>query len=306
MIDLFADFLNQLFEPANEFVAGMFNFVVKWCLENPFTGGAIGSIFGWLNMVTLYIQAIALGIVVVMRVVIGLKDGIFANGGDPTTGETTGQWLFKSLSSVALICAMPMLFKWVAGFSLSIGTDLNSLGQVSNFDTFIQDNIITSITSVISKPVGLLYAVIVTIVILYYVVVIVFQMLKRQIQIILLSIIAPLVAISSGTKNTSDITSLFKEAVSIGLVTGIQWLLLGTAIGSGALLANALKVGQTNIVAGLLFPLVFIALLGAIKKVPEWVEQYIPTVNINGNSGRILAAGSAYGARSVVPKIMGK
>jgi hypothetical protein len=304
MTEFLADQLELLFEPAGELLTQLFNILVQWCFMNPFEGSVLHTtFFQILNLVTLYIQAVALVIVVALRIALGIKDGVFANGGDPETGESTGSWLFKSLASIALVCMMPTLFRYVAGFSLSLGQDIASFGAGTNFEGFISDVIVANFASALLPfgvgAVPVLYGLILGIITMYYIVVIVFQALKRQIQLVILSLIAPLVAVASGTKDSSTVANLMKESVAIGLVSGIQLLLLGIIISTSRIdfVASALtSPGGEAFIA----PLILVAMLGALKNAPRWIERYTETVSMSGNSGRVMAAGGAYAARSIL------
>ena len=304
MLDVLSDLINELFAPLNESFQSAFEVIVAFCLQNPLEGGFFGGAFAWANTVTLYLQALALGIFIIMKVVVGIKDGIFSEGGDPTTGESAGQWLFRSLKGLIIICAMPSLMRWTAGFSMAVAADIASNGADTVFSTFIQNTMVNTALALGGGPVAVLWSLLVAIIMLYYICVIFFQLIKRQLQLIALSLIAPLVAITSGTRDTSDLGTLMKEAVSLGIVSGLQLLMVLTAMAFGPASFISLDIEQTlslsNIVLLKIAPFIQIAIFSGIKKFPDWIERFTSVVSVSGNSGRVAAGGAAYAARSLL------
>lgn len=310
MLNVFADFIDNLFQPINEAIANIFNLIVAFCLQNPFTGGFFGGAFNWVDGTTLYIQAIALGIFIIMKVVVGIKDGIFLDGGDTTTGETASQWFFRSLKGLVIICAMPSLMRWVAGFTMTLSADIASSGTTSIFSTFIQGYLVNTALAFshgTAFAAAKLWSVVVCIILIYYIVVIFFQLIKRQIQLIALSLIAPFVAMTAGTRDSSDLGTLLKEVVSIGIISGLQILFLFTAMTFSPTNFISLDLQTTfsvdNLMLFTIAPFIQIAVFAAIKKFPDWVERYTNVVSVNGNSGRVVAGGAMYAARSLLVRV---
>lgn len=282
--------------------------VLDFLFGNPLDGTSFFTING-IAAITFYLQAIALGIVVIMRVVTGVKDGIFANGGDLSSGETAGQWLFRSLIGIVVVCAMPTIFRAIAGFSMLLGSEIanvgTSLAQASIAETFFVDLVeLTGLGAGIASTLtssGILFGGLQIIIIAYYVITILMHIIIRQVHLVVLSLTAPLIAINSGTRNASDVIALLKEAISIGIVSGIQVLLLFAAM--GVTLQTMTPGGSIDFAStfGIFALLIPIALFAAIKRVPTILEKYLPVISIQGSgSMRGAAMTTMYAARSLM------
>jgi hypothetical protein len=298
MEGILADLFQSFFDALDQAAAAVFQALVGLCISNPLTPNGYMS-FPWIPNVTFYLQGIALAVVVVIRVATAAKDGILKNGGDPATGLTFGQWLFQSLWSVSLVCAMPAIMHTFAAFSFSLAGDILSATTPSNvFTGFSAAMVDVAKTALAGAGAGVILAVIAGIVVIYYITTVLLQCLKRQVQMVLLSVIAPLVAISGGTGNSADIGTLLKETVGLGVISGLQLLFLVSTV------AIAPQI-QAFTGPGVIYPLVVIAMFGAIKKLPGWVEQYIPNSSTGpANAGRNIAGGAVMLLRSFATKMV--
>lgn len=254
----------------------------------------------------LLFQVIALFAVVAIRIAIGVKDNILLSGG--SREGSLGEYLFKSLASVMIVALMPMLcrmifqfgnlvFKDVVGTTDSVTQDLHeyfrpsgSIGQfgISNdsveWGSMATDGCLQLVVVVIS---GLALTILILAV--------GFQFLRRQIDMVVISLIAPLVSIYSATDSDSNLTrSLLVKTIGLVLTMSIQYILVRVAIGFAESFMDKM-LGSAAPVVGVIqvvgsFPeccgslMLALAALGCALSVPGIVNEYT-TPTGNGSAG---------------------
>lgn len=305
MLEILALLFNDAVSQGAEEIGSPLQWIIDFLFGNPLDGTSFFTIDG-ISVVTFYLQAIALVVVVIMRVIVGVKDGIFANGGDISTGDTVGAWLFRSIAGIAVICAMPTIFRAFASFSMLLGSEIAAAGSDLVFDEILGLFFPSLVDSLLRglglSAFGTLGSAILIIALAYYVITILFTIIKRQVNLVVLSLAAPLIAINAGTKNASDVLSLLKEAVSIGLISGLQVLLLFASMGITIQLITPTSAFYLVGSLGLFALLIPLAIFSGIKKLPDLLEKYLPVTTLSGGGGGIrgTAMAGAYAARSLI------
>ena len=289
---LLGGFLSDLFDSVGSFFGTVFGMCVAFCVQNPLDPASWAS-FSWVTAATLYVQALALAIVVALRIVSGVVSGIFANGGDPDTGESPAQWLFHSLWTVGLVCALPSLVKWIAGLAAAIAQNLNDIAEAADFTSYPGklDGAFGDAAGALmgADPAANIVKFVLLFVCLYYMGSILVACMGRQIQLVVMSVIAPFTCITAAgdDMNMADVSSICRDMLWVGVNNGLQLALLSGAVGL------SMNSGFIHVM-GPLYPLAAVAMFKAVKDVPGWIEKWTPNQVQAGRMGG-KAAGFAAG-----------
>lgn len=277
-------FIDAIFTDENNAIIGSAVSSVLAFITQPIT-------FGWGRAFTLYLQGAALIVALAAIVVNGIKTGILINGG--AEDESAGHYIFRSIWPIAVIAGCPTILGWVTTIAHLIISDLTvaatgiDYGNVLKVLVLMQTNDITKIISVI----GL-------IVVIYYTVTVMFQCVKRQLQLTVLSVIGSAVAVMTVSENNAgDFMTLMKEMVGTAIITALQLATLMSAI---ALPATSVW----SVIPGMAQPFVIVAIFAAIKQIPKWVERYTlaPQVSGQGGAGRSVMMAAGFAGRSAITK----
>ena len=242
--------------------------------------------FDWTQSLMTAMQGVAIGIVVIIVIVRGIVTGILLEGG--SEDESIGHYIFTSFVPVALIAACPvivaaitqatsgMLSSFINASDVGDALATSWIDQVSAlFDSYrVDDNSATSGIFATWKMLdgGLVIGFILVIISLYYLVCISMQCLKRWIQLEVLSVIMPLVAIMTALEDSGDYIALLKSMFMTGVITILQ---LAGLVSIGGLM----KLGADSL--GMIF--LMVAGLGAIKQIPAWIEKYTNIASVAGH-----------------------
>ena len=186
----------------------------------------------------LLFQVVALFSVVAIRLAIGVKDNILLGGG--SREGSLGEYMFKSLASIALVALMPMMVRTVFYFGHLVGTE--SITTELN-DYFGQQGVLASMvvsenneelwrTLELNGVQAVIVMVLTALALAVLVVAVGYQFLRRQVEMVVISLIAPLVSIYSATENDSYmVKSLLTRSLGLALTMTIQYVLVRVAIG---------------------------------------------------------------------------
>lgn len=229
--------------------------------------------FDWASSLMTTFQGVAIGIVVLIVILRGILTGILLEGG--SEDESVGHYLFTSIVPVAIIAAAPTLTSIVSDMVAGLISTITGHVGSGIVDSFLQgyEPLITA-----SEGVGGLMALILLIVNIYYIIVICMQCLRRWVQLTVLSVIMPLVAVMTAMDDSSDLITLIKSMFFNGVITVLQ---LAALCSVGALSSWA----GANGLQGVSAVFVMVAAFGAIKHIPDWIEKYTYAASAAGRSG---------------------
>lgn len=258
--------------------------------------------FAWGQALTVYFQGISLAIAIVVIFVNGIVRGYLRNGG--TQDMSSGAYIFRSLWPIALIAACPALMSALTGIISNIISD--ATGGLATAETFrgLVSVFTTLIVSSAITPVGSLVIAICSLIITYYTITVLFQCVKRQLQLAVYSVIAPLIAaLTVADSSAGDFITLLKEMVGVAVITIVQLAALMAAIAAPQTISSMLAEDPAAI---FIVPFVSCALFAAVKQIPSWIERYTlaPTVGNGGSVGRSVGMGAAFAGRAAITKLV--
>ena len=260
-----------------------------------------------VNQIILWSQICALALVIFFRVGKGIVENVFQKAANNNDASLV-QWTFKTVISISCVALMPLLCNFIISFG---NTAFNNLAQTSN--SFISSSGINlsfafpdddwwsslyqmPIESLAMYAVGglLLFAEIV------FILSIVYEIVKRQIICLIVSIAATWVSIKSATDNTDDVIDVLVSLFAITLIQVVQYGFFVIAIynlqttGSGG---NFIGVDLTD--PQTLYSVIFVlALLGAAKGVPTILERYAFATGRGGVGNMVVGAAIRKGVPS--------
>ena len=218
-----------------------------------------------------YFTVISVVVVVLLRIMIGIKDGLLANGSN--TEVSTGEYIFKScLSLAAVVTAGPLSF-WL----IVLATDYTNDMMYYSFGATIVPAYSQTLVDIGNTTTKLL-APLVILVSAVLVFIVAFQVGKRWVMMLLGSAVAPVIAIHTAMTDTSNYTGLLKEVMALGIINGLQILLLHFSM---ALLYTGGT--QTGSYAS---PIIWFFLMGATISIPSFLQRYaLPSGSGGGRTG---------------------
>lgn len=284
------DLLNPFFEGVKENVVDV---VTPWIdvffalVTTPFE-------FDWVSTFLTFFQSVAIAIIFIIVMARGIASGIF--GEAVGQGERPELYLARSFVPIFLVAATPAIVGVVTTMTTGIAQAVASTGNVGFATALVNQlagqNAAGDVTLMSINPFVSAVALVVT---LYYVTVICAQCLSRWVQLTVYSIITPLTCIFTAAEDSSDYVTILKSMAYTGVVTVIQLLLLQSAaympVAGASIVANASLAlpipASTMCTMGSV--MLTIAVLGATKQVPGWIEKFTaaPSVAGRGNVGRM-------------------
>ena len=256
--------------------------------------------FAWGQAISVYFQGIALVIAIVVIVVNGVARGYLRCGG--TQDMSSGAYIFRSLWPVALIAACPSLMGALTDVISTVIAD--ATGGLATTETFRDMVTVFVELSSGATVIGPILVAICALVITYYIVTVLFQCVKRQLQLAVYSVIAPLIAATTVADSSSgDFVTLLKEMFGIAVITVMQLSALMAAISAPATIKQMLAEDASCV---FIVPLVSVALFAAVKQIPTWIERYTlaPAVGGGGSVGRSVGTAVMFGGRSAITSLL--
>lgn len=254
-----------------------------------------------LGKVIFWGQAVSVAIAVAIRVYIGVKEGLLANGGPKP--PSFGEYMFKSVFSVVMVGMMPVFCQLIMWFGQTMMSDimgvmpwktLNGLSSMQNAwgldkynDTYGAMNSVDlpNVAAATVSNVVIMVALILVLLTLW-------ALLKRQVEMLVVSVIAPWVGIKIATSNDDNqysefLTSLFGMCVT----QWVQYLFL--MIGVNALaqwigpLSNMYKADITSSFGTAVIVLI---MLSVAVGVPSLLDRWTYTGGSSGMRGFVLGS----------------
>ena len=253
-----------------DFLIGVVN-VVLTAITTPLTVPFIWDLI-------VYFTIISVVVVILLRVCIGIKDGLFANGSN--TEISAGEFFFKTVLSLVLVVTAGPLTFWFIDLTSRFSQDMMSYSFGATTGTQVQLDLASDMkgffqaTGIWAGPFELIAAILVVIVI--------FQVGKRWVTLFLATAVAPLVAIHTAVSDSSNYSGLLKEIVGLGVINGIQILLLNFSI--ACLHSGGMMTGSS------FSPLFWFFLMGATASIPAFMQRYaLPSGSGGGRTGVYVA-----------------
>ena len=186
----------------------------------------VNQVIGWLTGLAV------LGVIAV-RVATGIRLGILREGGD--TPFSFGEYVFKSLWALLLVAIMPTLCRLVISFGkVMFDYVYSSTGGVEQALKWYDMSGFQQSTGANFLVFDVLWIVLGMLATLILAVACGYQFVRRQVEMLVTSIIAPIVAVFSATENdTNQVTDLLKALFGLVCQQWLQYVLVMIAIGFG-------------------------------------------------------------------------
>ena len=294
---------------------GPFNFVAMFVIEimdaamKELLIPLAGTMFTWstdyltipyVNTVILGLQGIAVAAVIALRIAKGITSGILLSGGNSEV--SVGEFFMQSILAIVIVAIMPLLCNIVIHFGNLIFTDVLNGGKIEtdlkwmtlgdDFETdSIQGNL--DMIHVTFWLVGGMLLMLVLVVGCGY------QFIRRQVEMLTISLIGPLVAIYSASDNdNSQVWDLLRKLFGLCCLMWLQYLLVRIALNFGhswLIYAGANGSLDPTVLLSKLFTdeggrrfLFTIAFFMAALTIPNLVDQYT-TVSGGSRIGGVVA-----------------
>ena len=237
----------------------------------------------YVNSVIVGLQAIAIVAVVAIRVANGINSGVLLRGGNHES--SLGEYIYQTIAALVVVAMMPLLCNLVMKFGNAIFTDVVSgTGTVADAmswmtlgDEWDTENIGKSDDKVV---IAALWSLVGLVVMVVFTIGCGYQFVRRQVEMLVVSIIGPIVAVYYATEDDkSQVYDLLRKLFALCCIMWLQYLLVIVALNFGfAWISNAVVEGD---ILGSLFSgdgarrfMFSIAFFMAALNVPNIVEQF--------------------------------
>ena len=278
---------------------GPFNFFAIFLIElissclNDFLIPLTSVLFTWstdylsipyVNTVIVGLQAIAIIAVVAIRVANGINSGILLRGGNHES--SLGEYVYQTIAALVVVALMPLLCNLVMKLGNAIFNDVvtgaGTIGETMSWMTLGDNWNVDSIGSLTDEAVtAALWALIGLIIMVILTIACGYQFVRRQVEMLVVSIIGPIVAVYYATEDDkSQVYDLLRKLFALCCIMWLQYLLVQVALNFGfAWITNAVVVNGT--LSETLFSgdgarrfMFCIATFMAALTVPNIVEQF--------------------------------
>lgn len=242
--------------------------------------------FDFVSDAITVMQAIAVGLILIIRIANGITKGIILTGCDEDQDALA--YLWGTAMPLAVVAAAPALAdiatRAVTSFVSSIAGGASALdGFAAGMGTSLSNYASGSYEgSVLVAAIGGI-ALFVTIGGLAI------DILKRWVQLAMCSFIMPLSAVMLATDDSTDIKMVLKTYAGIAVTIVLQILVLNVACATWA----AGDIFDSFVVQ----MFVVIALVSAARALPAWIDKFTYAGNVQSRGGAVMK--TLYGARAI-------
>lgn len=267
--------------------------------------------FDWVATFLTFFQSVAIAVIFVIVMVRGITSGVF--------GEAFGQqvrpelYLARSFVPIFLVAATPAIVGVVTTVTTGIAQAVASTGN-EGFATALVNQLLgqNAAGEVTLMSINPAIAAVSLVIALYYVTCICAQCLSRWVQLTAYSIITPLTCIFTALEDSSDYVTILKSMSFAGIITVIQLLLLQSAAympvaGARIVSAASLPLGMPEATMATMGSVMLtVAVLGATKQVPNWIEKFTASAGVagRGSFGRVTT--SAVRTVTSIARVVGR
>lgn len=260
-----------------------------------------------VSTIVLWGQGISIAAVVALRVGVGIKEMML---GSPDREFSLTEYIYKSVTAIILVALMPTLCAAVISLGDTMLADIKggigAQGVLDNLTTNNYENLLgvtnpVAVIQMLISSILLLVALIMCVIVMY-------QFAKRQIEMGIVSLIAPWVSILAGTTNdSSQYWDLLKNLFGMCVTQWVQYVLciIGLSWLSN-LAASAGDVYSLTLVLQTFVSVFFvIAIFGASIGVSRLIDRYTFSSASSG-TGAMLAGIAARGGASKLAGMVAK
>ena len=269
-----------IIQTVNVWIGGIFQGLANWM-----TGGFTEVMHDaeqilnspYITQGIAYTQGIALTLLVVRVGYEALHSYILAINGDPSADP--GGLIKRSVKAAALVVCCPWLVKWIFQLTITMATEISSVGGVAQA-TDISQAMNAAIGAI--NPVGMNSIGFVTIIMLLCGLVIYLliflQMACRAVEIGLIAVAGPLMVLGFVSPSEGLGSVWWRELIVQCIAQPVQILLLRGAM---------LSLGSFPVTGGFLNILFFIGWMWTTYKGPKIVQQFAMSTGVGGAAGGI-------------------
>ena len=189
----------------------------------------------YVNTIILWLQGLAVIAAVIVRVYVGIRSGIFQDGG--SREYTIEEYFGKSVLAIILVGVMPTLCRLIILFGESVfkyvvantggvqqgmawldfsGVDANAMAEVDDFAS--------------------LWLILLALIIVIFAIACGYQFIRRQVEMLTVCIIAPIVSVYAATEeSTNQVGDLLRSLLGLVLQQFLQYMLVLIALNFGNL-----------------------------------------------------------------------
>ena len=195
----------------------------------------------YVNTVILGLQGISAFAVVAIRVGVGISSGILLSGGNRE--QSLGEYVFKSILALVVVAVMPALCALVIRFGNLIYQDViggtGGIAESLAWFTIPDDVDLGSLSTASELGSSILWALVGMLVVVVLCFAVGFQFVRRQVEMLVISIVGPIVAAYSATENdSSQVLDLLKKLFGLCCMQWMQYLLVQIALAFGIAWVN--------------------------------------------------------------------
>lgn len=280
-----------------ELVLSLMRGVLSPLIDVMFAWGTDFMTIPYVNRVILWLQALSVAAVVIVRIAMGIKEGLLLDGG--AREVSLGEYVFKSIWAILLVALMPTVCRLVINLGLAMYNDLGGSGLVTQSLAWFDIGGDVELTDAIAD-VNLLWIVLGILSIMVLCACCGYQFVRRQVDMLVVCVIAPIVSVFSATENDSNqVADMLKSLFGLVSQQWIQIILVCVAIGFGQAFVAHSTVGSAD---GYLFGfsgeagrafLFCIASFAAGLTIPRLVDRY--TFGAPGSHAGAIVASNVIG-----------
>lgn len=306
-IDFIAAFLTEIIMSAVQTV------LVPLC-QVMFNWGTDFLSIPMVNRVIIALQGFALVAAVAVRISVGVSEGIFLRGGNKE--RSNGEYIFKSIVALALVALMPMICRTIIQLGIAISNGLgfgdggeNSIAVMLEYFTLGDNFNWSEVVGDTSITAGVLWTIIGLLAMLILAIACGYQFIRRQVEMLVVSIIAPLVSIYAATENDSDqVWNMLRQLFGLVCMQWLQYLLVVIAMNFGIawieqVFATSDLLPFTEVPAT--YFMFCLATFGAALTIPDLVNRYT-FGNGGSRTGGLVTSFAVNRAMGGVAKLGGK
>lgn len=248
----------------------------------------------------LYSQACALVVAVIVRIVKGVYEVGLGRGGE--RHESFGEWLFKSILAIAGVALMPVFCNMVVQVCSWLYADIQggiALESITRSFATVTAEDVESVFNLSTAGLAMTFVnTVITLIAAGACVKVAYELLKRQIVMLIVSVTATWVSVKAAMDSADDYLDILVSLFGLGLTQWVQYLFLAVALSMFADMTDSgwlfMSLDSADTVKSALFTL---AAFGGAMAVPAVIERYAFSTGRGGMGGMLVGMGLRGGIR---------